>query len=153
MAAGGGGGGVRSEINVTPLVDVVLVLLIIFMVVTPLLQMGYDVNVPPKADENQNVVIQPPPDQLIIRMDREGKAYINKEQIALQDFPFRLSQATQGRGSKMIFFSADGELPYHQVSEFMDLCYNNGATNLGIVLDDIEEGDAGADAGAAPAPP
>jgi biopolymer transport protein TolR len=145
--AAGGGGGVRSEINVTPLVDVVLVLLIIFMVVTPLLQMGYETNIPPKAPDDQQVTYQPPPDQIIIRMDRDGKMYINKEQITAQDFPFRLSQTLQGRGGKMVFFAADGELPYERVSNFLDLCHNNGATNLAIVLEDIDEAGAPSAAG------
>jgi biopolymer transport protein TolR len=136
--AAGGGGGVRSEINVTPLVDVVLVLLIIFMVVTPLLQMGYETNIPPKAQDD-TVQSQPPPDQVIIRMDRDGKTYINKEQIDAQNFPFRLSQQLQNRGGKMVFFAADGELQYEKVSNFLDLCHNNGATNLAIVLEDLDE--------------
>ena len=64
-AAVGGpaGGGYKSDINITPLVDIVLVLLIIFMVITPLLQMGYDIKVPPKA---QLDTPQPPSDQLIV---------------------------------------------------------------------------------------
>ena len=132
--ATGGGGGVRSEINVTPLVDVVLVLLIIFMVVTPLLQMGYETNIPPKAPD-QFEAAPPPPDQIILRLDKDGKPFINKEQIAMQDFPFRLSQTLQGRGAKPVFFAADGEVQYEKVSEFLDICHNNGATNLMIVLD------------------
>jgi len=66
MDLGGGGGGPRSEINVTPLVDVVLVLLIIFMVVQPLLQMGYDVQVPPNALPETPVT--PPTEQLVVSM-------------------------------------------------------------------------------------
>jgi len=147
--AAGGGAGVRSEINVTPLVDVVLVLLIIFMVVTPLLQMGYETNIPPKP-EDTTVDTPPPPDQIIIRMDREGKIFINKENITAQDFPFRLSQTLNGKGSKMVFFAASGELQYDKVSEFLDVCHNNGATNLAIVLDDIDA--EGAPAAAAPGP-
>ena len=67
----GGGGGSKSEINVTPLVDVVLVLLIIFMVVTPMLQMGYEVKTPPKV---KTATPQPPdPNQIIVRMDADGQ--------------------------------------------------------------------------------
>ena len=145
--ATGGGGGVRSEINVTPLVDVVLVLLIIFMVVTPLLQMGYEASIPPKVEDN-TVVSAPPPDQIILRLDKDGKPWINKEQIAMQDFPFRLSQTLQNRGAKPVFFAADRDVTYEKVSEFLDICHNNGATNLMIVLDDIDE--AGTSEEAAP---
>ena len=126
--------GVRSEINITPLVDVVLVLLIIFMVVIPILQMGYPVDTPP---ENKTAAVVPPSaDQLIVRMDRDGRTYLNKEEVPMAQFGGRLKQ--MNRGKKIVFFAADGELPYGQVAEFMDLCRNNGAEKLGIVFDDIK---------------
>jgi biopolymer transport protein ExbD len=130
----GGGGTLKSEINVTPLVDVVLVLLIIFMVVIPILQMGYPVDTPP---ENKTAAVVPPSaDQLIVRMDRDGRTYLNKEEVPMAQFGGRLKQ--MNRGKKIVFFAADGELPYGQVAEFMDLCRNNGAEKLGIVFDDIK---------------
>jgi biopolymer transport protein TolR len=131
----GGGSSLKSEINVTPLVDVVLVLLIIFMVVIPILQMGYPIDTPP---ESKVAVVIPNADQLIVRMDRDGKAYLNKEEVPMAQFASRLKQVTTNRGSKIVFFAADGELPYGQVADFMDLCRNNGAKNLGIVFDDIK---------------
>jgi biopolymer transport protein TolR len=131
----GGAGGIRSEINITPLVDVVLVLLIIFMVAVPLLQMGYPVQVPPKVQTRE---VQPDQsDQIIVRLDAQGNAYINKLQVDKNDFPGRLRQALTGRSQKVIFFAADGELPYDTVATFMDICRNNGAENLGIVFDDL----------------
>ena len=130
----GGAGRLKSEINVTPLVDVVLVLLIIFMVVIPILQMGYPVETPP---ENKTAAIVPPSaDQLIVRMDRDGRTYLNKEEVPMAQFGGRLKQ--MNRGKKIVFFAADGEIPYGQVAEFMDLCRNNGAEKLGIVFDDIK---------------
>jgi len=132
----GSGGGLKSEINVTPLVDVVLVLLIIFMVVIPILQMGYPVNTPP---ENKNAQFVPPSaDQLIVRMDRDGRTFLNKEEVPKAQFGARLKEVTANRGKKMVFFAADGELLYGDVAEFMDLVRNNGAENLGIVFDDIK---------------
>ena len=131
----GSGGGLKSEINVTPLVDVVLVLLIIFMVVIPILQMGYPVNTPP---ENKNAQFVPPSaDQLIVRMDRDGRTYLNKEEVPKAQFGARLKEVMASRGKKMVFFAADGELLYGDVAEFMDVVRNNGAENLGIVFDDI----------------
>ncbi|HEX2222934.1 MAG TPA: biopolymer transporter ExbD [Thermoanaerobaculia bacterium] len=141
-------GGVRSDINITPLVDVVLVLLIIFMVVTPLLQMGYEVQVPPKVE---TVVPQPLDDQVVVRMDAEGRTFINKTVVTQAEFPTRLREALTGRADKVVFFAADGELPYDKVADFMDMCRDNGAQNLGIVFEDM--GAAGAaGGGAAPAP-
>ena len=143
----GGSGGVRSEINITPLVDVVLVLLIIFMVAVPLLQMGYPVQVPPKVE-----TAAPPPseDQIIVRMDPQGQTYINKQLVPYAEFGGALRQALTGRASKVVFFAADGELPYDKVAAFMDLCRDNGAENLGIVFDDLKAGGGAAAPAGAP---
>jgi len=131
----GSSGGIKSEINVTPLVDVVLVLLIIFMVIQPMLQMGYEVETPPEVKS-----ATPPPqnsEQVIIRMDADGKTFINKLEVPRAQFAERLRTAMTGREKKLAFFAADGELSYEKVVEFMDLCRNNGAQNLGIVFDDL----------------
>jgi biopolymer transport protein TolR len=134
MNVSGSGMGVRSDINITPLVDVVLVLLIIFMVVTPLLQMGYEVQVPPKVEG-----VTPPSveDQVIVRLDADGRSYINKQMVPQNQFPAMLRTALTGRASKVVFFAADGELPYDKVADFMDMCRDNGAENLGIVFEDM----------------
>ena len=145
MNISGGKSGPRSDINITPLVDVVLVLLIIFMVITPILQLGYDVNVPPEVT---NIAPVPSSDQVIVRMDREGSMYINKLQVTRDEFPARLRQAMTGRSKKLVFFAADGELTYDKVAEFMDLVRDNGAENLGIVFEDIGGTPAGQQAAA-----
>jgi len=130
----GGKGGVRGEINVTPLIDVVLVLLIIFMVITPMLQMGYEVNTPPEVE---SAVPPPSTDQIILRMDDQKRIYINKEVILPSEFAQRLEATMKNRESKMVFFAASGELPFGDVAEFLDLCRNSGAQNLGIVFDEL----------------
>ena len=130
----GSKGGVKSEINVTPLVDVVLVLLIIFMIVIPMTQVGYAVNTPPKVT---GVVPPTASDQLIVRMDKDGRIFINKEAVAEADFANRFREVIRNRENKIVFFAADGELPFGQVADFMDLCRNNGAQNLGVVFEDI----------------
>jgi biopolymer transport protein ExbD len=147
MQAGGGRGGVRSEINVTPLVDVVLVLLIIFMVITPMLQMGYAVNTPPEVES----VAPPTDDQIILRLDSEGRIFINRETILPSEFPQRLEATLHNRESKMVFFAAAGDLEFGKVAEFLDLCRSSGAVNLGIVFDELTGGPAAASAvGVAP---
>ena len=132
----GGGGGPKSEINVTPLVDVVLVLLIIFMVVQPLLQMGYVVQVPPNSNT------PPPPeaskDQIIVTVTANKDVYLNKERIELQNLPIRLQEVLRNRGSKVVFFSADDTVNYGKAMEVMDTVRNNGAKNIGIVMDYVD---------------
>ena len=129
----GGGGGPKSEINVTPLVDVVLVLLIIFMVVQPLLQMGYDVQVPPNAQPNQP---QPPPsDMIIISLTATNEVYLNKEKVDRGNLPIRVSELLRNRGSKVVFFSAEDSVKYEDAMKIMDVVKNNGAKNIGIVMD------------------
>jgi biopolymer transport protein TolR len=133
MSAGGASGGPRSDINVTPLVDVVLVLLIIFMVITPLLQMGLPVLVPPKVETPSAA----PKDQLVIRMTADGGLFLNSEQVALSNFGSRLEQMIAYADPEVVFFAADGELLYEQVTEVMDMCKDHGVKNLGIVFDDL----------------
>jgi biopolymer transport protein TolR len=135
-AAVGGpaGGGYKSDINITPLVDIVLVLLIIFMVITPLLQMGYDVKVPPKA---QLDTPQPPADQLIVSLTPSGRMYLNKEQLDTQSLALRLSEILKNRRDKTVFFSADDAVAYGEVARVMDLIRTAGAKNIGIVLETV----------------
>src|SRR5206468_10351375 len=114
----GGGGSLRSDINVTPLVDVVLVLLIIFMVITPVVQMGYLVRVPPKAPANL-----PPSavqDQIILRLISENRYMINKEEVAPEAFPQRVREILHGNTSKMVFFSGSRDVDYEATMKFLD---------------------------------
>src|SRR3984893_4894623 len=134
MEVRGGASGIKSDINITPLVDVVLVLLIIFMVAVPLLQMGYAVQVPPKVT---TATPQPDADQIMVRLDEQGHAFINKTPVELAQFQGVLRSALTGRQSKVVFFAADGELPYDKVATFMDLTRDAGAQNLGIVFEDM----------------
>ena len=124
----------RSDINITPLVDVVLVLLIIFMVITPLLQMGYDVKVPPKATVEQAPTLA---DQLIVSLTTDNKVFLNKEELNLQSLQLRLADILKNRRDKTVFFSADDAANYGKVVEVMDLMRTAGAKNLGIVLETI----------------
>jgi biopolymer transport protein TolR len=128
-------GELRSEINVTPLVDVVLVLLIIFMVVTPLLQMGYDVNVPPKATANESMVVSK--EQLIVTQINAEKVYLNREEIDVKQLPLRLSDILKHRRDKTVFYSADDEINYGTVMSTMDLIRNAGAERIGIITDKV----------------
>ena len=128
-----GSGGLNSNINVTPLVDVVLVLLIIFMVITPVVQMGYLVRVPPKAPANL-----PPSavnDQIVLRLMPDNHMYINKDEIPADQFPSRLREIMHGNPSKMIFFQGSPDVDYDHTMQFLDNARANGAKNIGIIVE------------------
>jgi len=131
----GGTGDYKSDINITPLVDVVLVLLIIFMVITPLLQMGYDVKVPPKATEQ--TITQVPPDQLVVSVMPNNRLFLNKQELTAQQLATQLADNLKNRSTKTVFFSADDTVQYENVAKVMDIVRNAGATNIGIVLETV----------------
>lgn len=130
----GGSGSMRSDINVTPLVDVVLVLLIIFMVMTPVIQMGYLVKVPPKAPPGiPPSAIQ---DQIVLRLAPGPRVLINKEEMSMEQFPNRIRDILRGNTSKMVFFSGGREVDYETTIKFLDLARASGAKNIGIIVED-----------------
>src|ERR1700704_5775959 len=133
----GGSGSVKSDINVTPLVDVVLVLLIIFMVITPVVQMGYLVRVPPKAPDNL-----PPSavqDQIILRLLPEGRILINKDEVPADQFAGRVRDILHGNTSKMVFFSGSPDVDYETTMKFLDTARAAGAKNIGIIVEDVSK--------------
>ena len=133
MDVGGSKGGPKSEINVTPLVDVVLVLLIIFMILQPMLQMGYDVQVPPNTPPG--VQAPPPTDQIIVSITANKEIYLNKEKVEQAQLPIRLQEVLRNRGNKVVFFSVEDSVNYGDAMKIMDVVRNNGAKNIGIVMD------------------
>jgi biopolymer transport protein ExbD len=114
---------------------VVLVLLIIFMVLTPLLQLGYDVNVPPKKTALASEVTSK--QQLIVTQIEPGKVYLNREQVELGQLPIRLTEILKTRNDKTVFFSADDELNYGAVMTTMDIIRNSGAEKIGIITEKV----------------
>jgi len=132
MAFGGSaGGGIRSDINITPLVDVVLVLLIIFMVMTPTLLKQMELTVPDKAE----VQMTPPPtsDQVVVGVTKEGKISINNEMIDESAFIERMHEIMKNSHDKLVFFNIDDEAIYGDVMHVMDMTRGSGAKVLGIM--------------------
>ncbi len=137
----------NSDINITPLVDVVLVLLIIFMVVTPLLEKDIVVKVPTQDD----VVDVPdiPPDQLVVSLDVEGAFSINSEKIADGDYVEKLKRviAAKEKGDRLVFFMAEDRTNYARLVAALDGARLAGAETLGMMTEKLEA------KGTAPTPP
>jgi biopolymer transport protein ExbD/biopolymer transport protein TolR len=144
----------NSDINVTPLVDVVLVLLIIFMVLTPLLEKDIEVRVPETEVEN----IQPDTnDQLVVSLTEAGAIKINAETMGGQeDYVNRLKRilAAKPRDERVVFFMAEDKANYGALIGVMDGAKTAGAVVLGMATEDLPQGAVvpGAEGGAAPAP-
>jgi biopolymer transport protein ExbD len=130
---------VKSDINVTPFVDIVLVLLIIFMVVTPLLSRVLDIAVPPKseADVTEEVIAE----QIILTVqgpETAPKILVNNVELpggvdAVQD---EITGLMKGRKDKVVFFQAANELPYSYVVQVMDKIRGGGAEKIGLITDE-----------------
>ncbi|MBB83078.1 MAG: protein TolR [Deltaproteobacteria bacterium] len=122
----------NGEINVTPFVDVVLVLLIIFMVTAPLMLQGMDVNLP----ETSTQPIRMPNAPLVLTVTKEGQYSLARKIILLDELQARLEAVFEARGSKEVFLRADEAAPYGVVVEAMAAARRAGATRLGIVTEE-----------------
>lgn len=132
-------GGLNSAINITPMVDVVLVLLIIFMVVTPLLEKDIEVKVPDSEKVEQLEDL--PQDQLVVTVSESGELKLNLDVMASQqDYIERLSRmlAAKKKGEKLVFFTADDRTNYAKLVAALDGARQAGAETLGMATDKIE---------------
>jgi biopolymer transport protein ExbD len=128
----------NSDINITPLVDVVLVLLIIFMVVTPLLEKDIEVRVP--DSEQVEDTSEVPPDQLVVSLDEDGNLSINSEKIPVDGYVERLKRvlAAKAKGDRLVFFTAADKTNYARLVSALDGARQAGAETLGMATDKIE---------------
>lgn len=131
-SAAAGSEGAMKDINVTPVIDVMLVLLIIFMVVTPLTQAGHDVELPESADNLQQKS-EPDPNQLVLDIDAGGQVTINKQPVSWDELPLRIRDIFETRSDKTIFLRAAPTLKYGEVVAVLDVARGNGVERVGIV--------------------
>jgi biopolymer transport protein ExbD len=140
----------NSDINVTPLVDVVLVLLIIFMVVTPLLDKMLRVRVP-DAEQTEEYDV-PQQTQIVVSVAKEGELLLNNEKVADDAYVQRLRRALAARapGDRLVFFSADDEALYPRLVFALDGARQAGAETMTMTTEKMGAGQASAES---PAPP
>ena len=126
---------VLSDINVTPLVDVMLVLLIIFMVTAPLIQHGIKVDLP-KANAT---TVESKEDQLIVTITKDLKYYIGDNAFTIEEFQKKIPFVFKARKDKSIYINADSALPYGAVVKAMAVIKNAGFEELGLITEPMTE--------------
>jgi len=130
----GGGGGVKAEPNVTPMIDVMLVLLIIFMVVTPALLAGFNA-VPPQGQNLKDHPEDAENDQ-VLGIDRDGNYYLNKKPISKDAIAAEIKRIYDVRqADKVMYLKADKELQYSKVVDATDMAAKNGVRVMGLISD------------------
>ena len=128
----GGGGGVKSDINVTPLVDVMLVLLIIMMIVAPLLQQGVPVRVPLAANSSEKPETQ---NQTVVAITADKRYFVNAVQVQQADMGRRINDLLDKAKEKVVIIKADEDVEYGAVMEAMDTLRAAGIEDMGLITE------------------
>ena len=132
MDVGGAKGGVKSDINVTPLVDVMLVLLIIMMLIAPMLQKGVDVRLPHAANPADNPESQ---EQTVLAIDANKFVYLNNARVRDDDIVPKLTEALEAKKEKIVLIKADIDAPYSTVMMVMDKLRLAQIENVGLITE------------------
>jgi biopolymer transport protein TolR len=144
MAFNFGGGGadgddeqILADINVTPLVDVMLVLLIIFMIAAPMLHQGIEVALPKADATNLPLRMEDP---LVLSVDRGGSLFVRETPVEIDELVEQVKQQIAARGDDTVFLKGDREVPYGRVIEVLDVLHRGGIVHVGMVTDRPEKG-------------
>lgn len=131
FAVGGKENEVTSEINVVPLCDVLLVLLIIFMVVTPLVQKGFDLRLPTAL----NTIQMPDNPEVVLSIRRDGSLYINQDKATMDTLQTMLEEAFMTAGEKKLYIKADQDLEYGLIVDVIQVVKDAGIEIVGIIAE------------------
>jgi biopolymer transport protein ExbD len=128
----GGGGAIKADINVTPLVDVMLVLLIIMMIVAPLLQQGVPVKLPLATNTAEKPETQ---EQTVVAITADKRYFVNAVQVPKDDMLRRVSDILETKKDKVVIIKADQDVQYGAVMEAMDNLRKAGIEDMGLITD------------------
>lgn len=132
MSAGGAKGGLNSEINVTPLVDVMLVLLIIMMLIAPMLQKGVPVTLPPA----ENTVDKPETqDQTVVAVDAQNKFYVNSIEVQRSEIVDRVKAALEDKTERIVLIKGDQDAKYSSIMQAMDDLRAAQIEDIGLITE------------------
>jgi biopolymer transport protein TolR len=140
MAVGGDKKGVMVDMNVTPMIDVLLVLIIIFMMITPLTPLGLDALVPQpnpnKTEVNQEVLNR----TIVVSIDATRQVKINQDPVDIRMLGSRLEDIFKTRNDRIMFVKGDDSLPFSEVANIIDIAKGAGVDKIGLITQKIESG-------------
>src|SRR6187401_2126454 len=132
MDVGGSKGSLKADINVTPLVDVMLVLLIIMMLIAPMLQQGVAVTLPEAGNTGDNPDTQ---DQTVVAIDSRGKIYVNDIRAAPEDLVPRVQRALEDKKEKIVYLKGDKDAQYAPIMDAMDALRKAQIENIALITE------------------
>jgi biopolymer transport protein TolR len=133
----GGKKGPKSDINITPYIDILLVLLIIFMVITPVRQMDLDVKVPQQSDNPPDKKVEVDPSVIVVSIGESMQIAINNENTSISQLGTKLQEIYSARANKNMFVSASAKLPYGDVVRIIDIAKGAGVGDVGLLIEEI----------------